>query len=362
MVAIHAMRSVLLSCLLAAAAAAQDAKPQVDADGTVTTVGARFPFSTWASPQALKRFQEILLEDKAAPGIADPLASRKFYDKINSDRARRMRQLYPVKIEASSIDGVPVDIVSSADAKSDAQRVLINLHGGAFLWGAGSGGLVESIPVASLSKIKVISVDYREGPENTYPAASEDVEKVYRALLQHHKPEDIGIYGCSAGGALTAQSIAWFQDKGLPAPGAIGIFCAGVVSMDGDSTYVGPMLMGQSVPLPNPSRWGALPYFKGADFMSPLVLPGNSAAVLAKFPPTLLISGTRDMALSSVLRSDELLTEAGVSTELHVWEGMWHSFFSDPELPESKAAYAVMARFFDRRLGRTGSSAAKKLR
>jgi hypothetical protein len=31
---------------------------------------------------------------------------------------------------------------------------------------------------------------------------------------------------------------------------------------------------------------------------------------------------------------------------------MWHSFFSDPELPESKAAYAVMANFFDRRLAR----------
>jgi monoterpene epsilon-lactone hydrolase len=60
---------------------------------------------------------------------------------------------------------------------------------------------------------------------------------------------------------------------------------------------------------------------------------------------------TRDMALSAVLRTDELLTHAGVATELHVWEGMWHSFFSDPELPESKAAYAVMANFFERRLG-----------
>jgi epsilon-lactone hydrolase len=360
MVAIHFKKTILLSCLLVATASAQDAKPQVDRDGTVTTVGARFPFSASASPQALKRFQEILLEDKAAPGIADPMASRKFYDKINSDRAERMKKLYPVEIKASKIAGVPVDIVSSVDGKNDEQRVLINLHGGAFLWGAGSGGLVESIPVASLSKIKVISVDYREGPEDTYPAANEDVEKVYRALLQRHKSENIGIYGCSAGGVLTAQSIAWFQDKGLPAPGAIGIFCAGVVNMGGDSTFVGPMLMGQRVPV-NPLGMGSLPYFKGVDFKSPLVLPGNSPAVLAKFPPTLLISGTRDMALSSVLRSDDMLTQAGVIIELHVWEGMWHSFFSDPELPESKAAYAVMARFFDRRLGPTGTSIPKKL-
>jgi epsilon-lactone hydrolase len=228
--------------------------------------------------------------------------------------------------------------------------VLINLHGGAFLWGAGSGGLVESIPVASLSRIPVISVDYREGPEDTYPAASEDVAKVYRALLRRHKAGNIGIYGCSAGGVLTAQSVAWFQDKGLPAPGAIGIFCAGVVDMPGDSVFIAPLLMGQRVPAGSPPGLAVIPYFRGADLASPLVWPGNSPSVLARFPPTLLISGTRDMELSSTLRTDELLTQAGVSTELHVWEGMWHSFFSDPELPESKAAYAVMARFFERRL------------
>jgi acetyl esterase/lipase len=95
-----------------------------------------------------------------------------------------------------------------------------------------------------------------------------------------------------------------------------------------------------------------LPYFKGADPHDPLVVPGVSATVLANFPPTLLISGTRDFALSSVLRSHDLLVQAGVDTELHVYEGMWHSFFSDPELPESRAAYDVMARFFDRHLGR----------
>jgi len=56
--------------------------------------------------------------------------------------------------------------------------------------------------------------------------------------------------------------------------------------------------------------------------------------------------------MSSVLRSQSLLTAAGVETELHVWDGMWHAFFSDPEIPESRQAYAVMLRFFDRRLGR----------
>jgi epsilon-lactone hydrolase len=132
--AMQTLKSLLLACLLVAATAAEDLTPKVAEDGTVTTVSAQFPFSSWASPQALTRFREILREDKGAPGIADPLASRKFYDKINSDRAERMKKLYPVQVEATTIAGVPVAIVSTAVSNSDPRRVLINLHGGAFLW------------------------------------------------------------------------------------------------------------------------------------------------------------------------------------------------------------------------------------
>jgi acetyl esterase/lipase len=355
----------LLACLGCASVIAQDVKPTVDASGTITTVGGKIPFSQAASKEALKRFQEILLEDKAAPGITHPLESRKFYDRINTDRAERMKKLYPVKIEHTKIGGVPVDIVSTVDAKPDDKRVLINLHGGAFLWGAGSGGLVEAIPVASVSKIKVITVDYREGPEDQFPAATEDVEKVYRAVLAHHGAENIGIYGCSAGGGLTAQALLAFEDHQLPLPAAIGIFCSGVSNMRGDSASIGPMLMGQALPKSSKPD-GANnqhPYFKGQafkDFVDRLNAPGAITTAIAKFPPTLLISGTRDMALSDTLVSNEMLGDAGVATELHVWEGMWHSFFSDPELPESKAAYAVIARFFDRHLGHAPSASAKR--
>ena len=350
----------LLSMASSARLMAQDAKPgtsqpHVDPDGTISTPGGMIPFSAAASKQALRRFQEILIEDKAAPGIANPLASRKFYDQINSDRAARMQKMFPVVITNGEMAGIPVATVSAADARTDDPRVLINLHGGAFLWGAGSGGLVEAIPVASVSKIKVVTVDYREGPENQYPAANEDVEKVYRALLKSHRPQRVGIYGCSAGGGLTAQSVLWFHDKHLPAPAAIGIFCAGVWTGAGDSGSTGPLLMGQTLPSTTKRDWPPAdhPYFTGQAFKAftaRVGRPGALEAALAAFPPTLLISGTRDMALSQVLVTNEMLTKAGVIPELHVWEGMWHSFFSDPELPESREAYGVMAHFFVRHL------------
>ena len=349
------LASALLLCgLVATGAIAQEARPGIQPDGTVIASSARVPYSTFASPQARAFFPQMLAEGAKAPPLSAPIAeSRAFYDRMNSDRAARMEKLYPVRTHRDTIAGVSVDVVLPAQgvAPENRRRVLLNLHGGAFLWGARSGALVESIPIASLGRIEVIAVDYRLGPEHVFPAASTDVEKVYRELLKTHRPEQIGIYGCSAGGILTGEAVARFITDKLPVPGAIGMFCGALTDLGGDSAYVAPLLNGQGVP-EHPLGLQAIPYFRGADPRDPLVQPGLSPALLAKFPPTLLITGTRDMALSSVVHSNELLRQAGVSTELRVWEGMWHSFFSDPELPESRQAYAAIVAFFGHRLAR----------
>jgi len=90
----------------------------------------------------------------------------------------------------------------------------------------------------------------------------------------------------------------------------------------------------------------------GTDPKDPLVSPVDSLEVLSKFPPVLLISGTRDVGLSEVLHTQARLVKAGVENDLHVWDGMWHCFFGDVNLPESKEVFDVIAKFFDRHLGR----------
>jgi acetyl esterase/lipase len=330
-------------------------RPVSDSDGGMTLPSFTVPYSMFASPESLKRFREVLIESKQSPGSeGDIREARRFYDRINSDRAERMRKLYSVKLSSQTIAGVGADVVEPADGITPANRnrVLINLHGGAFLWGAHSGALVEAIPLAALGKIKVIGVDYRQGPEHVFPAATDDVVKVYTELLKTYPAANIGIYGCSAGAVLTGEVVARLIKDGIQVPGAIGTFCGSIAPLGGDSSYVSPALSGDPVgsgPIPITER---LPYFKGADPTDPMVLPANSPDMLKGFPPTLLITGTRDFAMSSVLQSQRLLTNAGVEADLHVWDGMWHSFFSDPELPESKEAYAVIARFFDKHLGK----------
>lgn len=75
-----------------------------------------------------------------------------------------------------------------------------------------------------------------------------------------------------------------------------------------------------------------------------------TTSVLAHFPPTLLLNSTRDFAFSAAVHTDRKLDEAGVPHELAVWDGLPHYFYADPDLPESQALYAKMARWFDARL------------
>ena len=346
---------------------------RVDSDGAVHLPSMTVPFSSLASEEAKTNFLEFiqafasLREGGGNSGDINEFRKR-LDDRLIRPGVEKLSAAFPVRIKAETIGGVRTDVIVPVEgiARKNRQRVLINLHGGGFMFGAGLGGQLESIPVASLGAIKVISVDYREGPEYKFPAASEDVAAVYRQLLNSKYPaENIGIYGCSAGGMLTAQSVAWFQKHGLPRPGAIGIFGAGaLVPMLGDSNYFASYLMGES-PFPEDAK-KFLPYFDvpGLSTRDLLVSPAYSLSVLARFPPTLIISGTRDYGLSPAVYTHAQLVKQGVDADLHVWEGTPHCSFvegtADPRVPEIREAWDVIVKFFDSRLGRSGRGHSKE--
>ena len=351
-------------CLFLAAGAtsaqnANHAPPavKIETNGTVQVPAHSVPMSSFLTPEGQAYVTEHLLNMQRP----EMLAQKDGIPVLLAPYLDRQHALFPVEKRDTTIGGVhawdytPKQGVSAANR----DRVLINLHGGGFVGCWPACAELESIPVASLGRIRVVSLDYRQQPKYRFPAASEDVAAAYRELLKTYKPENIGIYGCSAGGMLTGMAVAWFQKQGLPRPGAVALLCAGMTlasnGFGGDGAYT-TAAIGESrapPPLPTEKTAGNLPlgYFQGADIADPLVAPANSPAVLAKFPPTLIVTGTRAFELSSAVHTHALLVKQGVETDLHVWEGMFHGFFYNVDVPESRDCYDVIVKFFDRHLG-----------
>lgn len=92
-------------------------------------------------------------------------------------------------------------------------------------------------------------------------------------------------------------------------------------------------------------------YSANTDPNDPLASPALSQKILAAFPPTLIMTGTRGWDMSAAVQTQRELTRAGVQADLHLWDGVGHCFMADARLPEATESIAVLAKFFDRHLG-----------
>lgn len=303
-------------------------------------------FGPWVSDAAKARFGAFLEESTTPPDLA---AARPFFRDYNQRLLDKAQATYAVDIDAREIAGVTVYEVAPAGGASDAP-VLLCLHGGAFMWGEGPGALLEAVPIAAVSGMRVLAVDYRLAPEHVYPAAVDDVVAVYRDLIGSVDPAKVGIYGCSAGAVLTTQAVARFRHDGLPGPGAIGLFHGAPVPFAGDAALAQALFDPRAETGAAP-KIEELPYFQGADLSDPLVLAAEHPDLLAQFPPSLLISATRDFAASAVSVMHRRLLAAGVDAGFVLFDGLWHAHHMDVDLPESVETYTIIANFFRKRLG-----------
>lgn len=333
-------------------AASAEGGGSIEPDGTVNVPAFSLPPSIYLSDQAKAAMPrkptdpEELMFKALAAGNAGAMRAR--IGEFMAGTIKHHADLYPVTMRPGTIAGVPAVYVTPVKPVPAANRkkILLNLPGGGFVMGAAPGtGMVESIPLAALAQVEIVSITYRQSPEATFPAASEDVAKVYRELLKTHRPQDIAIFGCSAGGLLTAESMAWFQKENLPMPGAIGIFCASADARFGGDSQAFSRPFQALGPRP-----GKLSYFNPGDATNPLASPVLAPDVLKRFPPTLIISSTRAMDMSSAVNTHRELVKVGVDADLHLWDGLGHAFFYNIDLPESREAFQVMADFFEKHL------------
>jgi acetyl esterase/lipase len=341
--------AVLLPAMFAACARRsipQSDSAYIDEHGTahVTRV---IPVPETISPAAQQWLAEPMSDAEQGVSVAE---NRSRAEKWQETLSKDMQSMYPTTLSKETIAGVPVRVITPPKIPANkSDRVLLNVHGGGFQ--ADWGSIAETIPIASLTQTTVIAVLYRLSPDSTFPAAVEDTVAVYKELLKTHKPQNIALYGTSAGAILTGEVAVRLKQLGLPLPAALGIFSGtGDLSHSGDSEAMFG-LEGLKGPLGIPTKPGPLePYRGSTDPRNPAFSP--QFADLKGMPPTFFLTSERDLLLSGTVNLHRAFVRAGVETQLIVFDALPHAFWNQFKLPESIEADRMIADFFDKHLGK----------
>ena len=94
-------------------------------------------------------------------------------------QTRKVRDRLGVTLESTVIDGVKAFVLTPKTvATSNKNRLLVNIHGGGYVYNPGEAASLEATLMAGSGGFKVISVDYRMPPDYPFPAGLDDAMRV----------------------------------------------------------------------------------------------------------------------------------------------------------------------------------------
>jgi epsilon-lactone hydrolase len=248
-------------------------------------------------------------------------------------------KIYPVMEEEQKIAGVDVTVytpISISSANKD--KVIFEFEVDA-----------TAIAIANITRTKVMAVHYG-GAQASPPR---QIVAVYKEILKTYRPKNVALFGTSGGCALAHSVTQWLPEQKLPFPAAVGLLsCTGRADPgDTQTTNDGldPYLSAFLFPTRPPGRVTDISKPNASDEPARTPLDGD---IPKGYPPAYLLSGTRDMCLSEIVLLHRKLHKAGVEAELHVFEGMWHGFQDDTDVPEAQEALTDLAHFLTAHLGK----------
>jgi acetyl esterase len=249
--------------------------------------------------------------------------------------------------------GGPIPVRSYRPEAAGPLPVVVYAHGGGFVFCDLDSHDDLCRNLANLVPAVVVSVGYRLAPENTWPAAAEDVYAATcwaydNAAALGSDPGRLVVGGDSAGGNLAAVATVISRDRGGPRPAA-QLLIYPVIAADFDTESY--RLFGQGYYNPEPAlRWYWDCYVpSGEDRAHPYATPVT--AVLHGLPPAVLVVAGHDPLRDEGLAFGAALEAAGVPTRQLRYEGGIHGFMTMPMLDlahrarnEAAAALADLLR------------------
>lgn len=260
--------------------------------------------------------------------------------------AQQCRNSHGLRFDYGLVGKVPGHLIG--DLSDTSAPVMLYLHGGAFVLPASP--MVHGTAVTHLCKQLGSSgfmVDYRLAPMNRFPAALDDCESAYRALLGLGFPaERIMLAGESAGGNLLLGLLQRIRQAGLPMPcGAAALSPATEMGR----IHAPPSrarLRNRDPILPAAALHRVDPLYAGGHDasdpeLSPLYMDCHD------LPPMYLLATDGEILLDDTLLIAKRMHDEGVDLRVDVWPSLPHAFpLFGAVFPEAAQARNDIAAFF----------------
>ena len=224
----------------------------------------------------------------------------------------------------------PIRVYKPAGATGANLPVIVYYHGGG--WVIANLDVYDATPRSMAKNLNaiVVSVEYRKGPENKFPAFYEDASNAWKWVQENAAswggdPKTIAIAGESAGGNLALNVAIAARDGGWTQPKAI---LAVYPIADADPQLPSKLENMASLPLRTPTlAWfGQYALRSPADQTDPRY--NLVTADLHGLAPVTIVNAQIDPLRSDGETLMAALRRAGVPVERRVWDGATHEFFS----------------------------------
>lgn len=207
--------------------------------------------------------------------------------------------------------------------------VVVYSHGGGWVIATIDTYDASARALTNAAQAIVVSIEYRKGPENPFPAAHDDAFAAYQWTLQNAAsiggdPMRVAVAGESAGGGLAMSTALMARDRNVRMP--VHVLAVYPIA-DGDTESPSYVENAMAKPLNRPMmQWFFRHYLRGAqDAADPRI--SLVRADLRGMPPTTIILAEIDPLRSDGEELAARLRAAGVQADLHMHRGVTHEFF-----------------------------------
>ena len=221
----------------------------------------------------------------------------------------------------------------------DATCTLFYIHGGAYAFGINASHVQMCEKMANRLNAQVFMPLYPLVPRGNCLEAYAFLDAAYEQALAAGKP--IYLMGDSAGGGLSCAFAEHLRDTGTELPKGLVLFSPWLdVTMSNPdiASYEDEDIQLKSYGLIELGKLWANSLDVKDSRVSPIFGDVNG------LPPTLLITGTKEIFYPDITEFHQTLKSAGIKTQLVCGEGLWH-VYAAWDMPESDSTFDIVETF-----------------